>query len=123
MNGIQNFDPTVLEFLGRVDAIKELHQGEQGVVGVCLLCLHIVVLSFFRLFTGGDLCGDVAGSGLDGGEDAVAFAAGGIEVGGFEGDAVAFSGAGVGVEGEVEPPGSVVVPEVVVGVVFGAAGG
>lgn len=36
---------------------------------------------------------------------------------------MAFSGAGGGVEGEVKPPGAVVVPEVVVGVVFGAAVG
>lgn len=36
---------------------------------------------------------------------------------------MAFSGACGGVESEVEPPGSVVVPEVVVGVVVGAAGG
>jgi hypothetical protein len=35
---------------------------------------------------------------------------------------VAFFGAGVGVEGEVEPPGSVVVPEVVVWVGISAAG-
>ena len=66
---------------------------------------------------------DITGFGFDGSEDAVAFAAGGFEVGGLEGDAVAFFGACVGVEGEVEPPGSVVVPEVVVGVAFGAAGG
>ncbi len=87
-------------------------------------CVFILVFCrLFVLFTGGDLGSDVAGSGLDGGEDAVALAAGGFGVGGFEGDAVAFSCACGGVEGEVEPPGSVVVPEVVVGVVFGAAGG
>lgn len=60
---------------------------------------------------------------MDGGENAVAIAAGGFEVGGFEGEAMAFTGAGVGVESEVEPPGSVVVPEVMVGVAFGAAVG
>ena len=48
VNGIKNLDPAVLELFGGTDAIKELHQGEQGVVGVCLLCLHIGVLSFVR---------------------------------------------------------------------------
>ncbi len=36
---------------------------------------------------------------------------------------MAFFGAGGGVQGEVAPPGAVVVPEVVVGVAFGAAVG
>jgi hypothetical protein len=91
---------------------------------VYVCCVFILVFCrLFVLFAGGDLGGDVSGIGVDGGEYAVALAAGGFGVGGFEGDAVAFSGAGGGVEGEVEPPGSVVVPEVVVGVGVGAAGG
>jgi len=69
------------------------------------------------------LGGDVSGIGIDGGEDAVAFAAGDFEVSGLEGDAVAFFGACVGVEGEVDPPSSVVFPDVVVGVGVGATGG
>ena len=68
--------------------------------------------------------GDVAGFGVEGGEEAVAFLASGFEVAGFKGGAVALFGISCdGAEGEVEPPDSVVVPEVVVGVVFGAAGG
>ena len=69
-------------------------------------------------------CGDVAGFGVEGGEDAVALGAGLIEVAGFEGDAMALLGFAVGgAEGEMEPPDSVVVPEVMVGVAVGAAGG
>lgn len=61
---------------------------------------------------------------MEGGEDAVALGAGGFEVAGFEGGAVALPGfAGNGAEGEVEPPDSVVVPEVVIGVGGGAADG
>ena len=61
---------------------------------------------------------------MEDGEDAVALGVGLIEVAGFEGGAMALLGfAGIGAEGEVEPPDSVVVPEVVVGVGGGAAGG
>jgi hypothetical protein len=67
-------------------------------------------------------CSDVAGFGLEVVEDAVSSSAGDFEVSGLEGDAVAFFGACGGMEGEVEPPGSVVVPEVVVGVGVGATG-
>ena len=86
-------------------------------------CIFIFGVSFFVMVGGLNSGCDATGVGLDGGEDAVAFAAGGFEVWSFEREAMAFSGACVGVEGEVEPPGSVVVPEVVVGVAFGAAVG
>ncbi len=86
-------------------------------------CVSIFGVSFFVMVGGLNSGRDATGVSLDGGEDAVAFAAGGFEVGGFEGEAMSFFVACVGVEGEVQPPGSVVVPEVVVGVAFGAAVG
>ena len=77
----------------------------------------------FVLFAGGDLGGDVSGFCFKGGKDAIAFAAGGFEVEGFEGIGGAYGWSLGGSEGDTEPPGSVVLPDVVVGVVFGAAGG
>ena len=65
---------------------------------------------------------DFAGFGFDGGKDAVAFAAGGFEVGGSEGKAVAYGDAFGVPERDPAPPGAVVVPDVMIGVVFGAAG-
>ena len=67
--------------------------------------------------------GDVSGIVVEVGEDAVALTAGGIEVGGFEGIGGAFGCSLGGSEGETDPPGSVVLLDVVVGVVFGSAGG
>ena len=77
----------------------------------------------FVLFAGGDLGGDVSGIGVEVGENAVALAAGGFEVGGFEGIGGAFGCSLGGSEGETDPPGSVVVHQMVVGVGVGAAGG
>jgi hypothetical protein len=87
-------------------------------------CVFILVFCrSYVLFASGDLGGDVSGFGFKGGKDAVAFAAGGFEVGGSERKAVAYGDAFGVPERDPAPPGAVVVPDVVIGVVFGAAGG
>lgn len=56
-------------------------------------------------------------------ENAVVLGAGGCDVVGFERDAVAFGTASGRAEVEMAPPGAMVVPEMVVGLGVGAAGG
>ena len=68
------------------------------------------------------LAGNAAGVGPKVCEDAVALAAGGFEVGGSEGIGMTLGCSCVREEGETDPPGAVVVPDVVVGIVLGAAG-
>lgn len=104
-------------------------------VGVFHRWIHVVVICWFGVIEivlcGGlgdrksppRLGGNIAGFGLEIVENPVAAAASGFKVGSLEGDAVAFLGfSGHGAEGEVAPPGAIVIPEVVIRVVFGSAG-
>lgn len=90
VNGIEDLDLAGFEFGGGIDAFKKLHQREQGVVGVFCGCCHGMFFgcsgSYGVAATGDRRHGssrDATGFGCDGSEDAVAFAACGIEVGGF----------------------------------------
>jgi hypothetical protein len=66
---------------------------------------------------------DTAGMGLETQQDAVTSATGGVQIVGFEGNPMTLGASSGRAECEVAPPGAVVVPEVVVGIAVGAAGG
>lgn len=68
---------------------------------------------------GGMLGADVAG--LDSVDDSIAAGAGELDVVGFQGETLAGVGATGGAKGDVAPPGAVIPPKVVIGIVGGTA--
>lgn len=62
---------------------------------------------------------DVAG--LNGVDDSIAAGAGELDVVGFQGETLAGGGATGGAQGDVAPPGAVIPPKVVIGIVGGTA--
>jgi len=97
---------------GRRGGISGPRSRCEGCFVLCALCF---VLCASR--------GDAALCGLESEEEAIAFGACGFEVAGFEGIGEAYGFSCGGSERETDPPGSIVVHQMVVGIGVGAACG